>query len=200
MNKIFLGGFAILAGILAIVAFTTINKIPTYEEAVNAAWSQVLNAYQRRTDLIPNLVETVKGAASHEQETFTAVIEMRSRVGQIKISADVLADPKALQLFQSMQDQLSSALSRLMAVAESYPELKANQNFRDLQAQLEGTENRIAVARRDYIQAVQIYNTELRTIPGRWWKDLLYPDALPKANFSIPEANMANPAVNFGTP
>lgn len=153
-----------------------INDIPTYDEQVKATWGQVENQYQRRADLIPNLVETVRGYAQQERETLTAVIEARAKATSIQVDARTLDDPQKLQQFQQAQDQLSGALSRLMVVSERYPELKSNQNFLTLQSQLEGTENRIAVARRDFIAAVARYNTEIRTFPGRIWHTLLYSD------------------------
>lgn len=174
-----------------------INNVPKFDESVKAAWSEVQNQFKRRTDLIPNLVETVKGFAKQEKEVLTAVVEARSKVSQMKITPDMLSDPAAMQQFQDNQSALGSALSRLMVVVERYPELKSNQNFLQLQAQLEGTENRITVARRDYIQAVQVYNTELRTIPGRWIAAFLYPEAKEKATFSIPEAEQQVPVVAF---
>jgi LemA protein len=174
-----------------------INNIPTYDENVKAAWSQVLNQYQRRTDLVPNLVNTVKGYAAHEKSTLTAVVNARAKVSQMQIPKDILTNPEALRQFEQNQNNLTAALSRLMVVVERYPQLKANQNFLALQSQLEGTENRIAVARRDYINAVRIYNTELRTIPGRWWKAWLYPDAQVKANFTISEESTKVPQVKF---
>ncbi|HLQ26788.1 MAG TPA: LemA family protein [Acidiferrobacterales bacterium] len=174
-----------------------INTIPTLDEEVNAAWSQVQNQYKRRADLIPNLVETVKGYAKQEKEVLTQVVEARSKVAQMQIPRDIVNNPSALQQFQRNQDALSSALARLLVVVERYPELKSNQNFLALQSQLEGTENRIAVARRDYIEAVKRYNTELRTIPGRWYAALLYPDAKVKANFSQPESAQEAPQVKF---
>jgi len=174
-----------------------INTIPTLDEEVNAAWSQVQNQYKRRADLIPNLVETVKGYAKQEKEVLTQVVEARSRVAQMQVPKDIVNNPGALQQFQRNQDALSSTLARLLVVVERYPELKSNQNFLALQSQLEGTENRIAVARRDYIEAVKRYNTELRTIPGRWYAALLYPDAKVKANFSQPESVQEAPPVKF---
>jgi LemA protein len=184
----------LLAGLLAGCG---INAIPTYEEQARAAWSEVLNQYRRRADLIPNLVETVKGYAAQERAVLESVTEARARATQMTIPADILTDPAAFQKFQEAQGQLGAALSRLIAIAENYPDLKSNQNFLTLQAQLEGTENRIAVARRDYIEAVRLYNTELRTIPGRWWASLLYPDARPMANFTVPEEETRTPEVKF---
>ena len=165
-----------------------VNAIPTLEEETKAKWSQVINQYQRRADLIPNLVEVVKGYAKHERETLTAVIEARSKITQMKIPSDILSNPGAFQAFQKNQGQLTSALSRLMLVVERYPDLKANQNFNTLQSQLEGTENRISVARRDYIEAVKNYNTEIRTFPGRIWALVLYPEAAIKQNFTVENA------------
>ncbi|MEP1217341.1 MAG: LemA family protein [Marinobacter sp.] len=175
-----------------------INNIPTYDEQVKAAWSQVENQYQRRADLVPNLVETVKGFARQEQETLTAVIEARSKATSIQVDESILNNPEKLQQFQQAQGELSSALSRLMAVSERYPDLKSNQNFLALQSQLEGTENRIAVARRDFIQAVERYNTEIRTFPGRLWHSFLYSDMELRANFeaTAPNAEEA-PQVEF---
>ncbi len=157
-----------------------INNIPTYDEQVKAAWSQVENQYQRRADLIPNLVNTVKGYASHEQEVLVEVTQARAKVGSIQVDGNMLNNPEKLKQFEQAQRQLGSALQRLMVVAERYPDLKANQNFLALQSQLEGTENRISVARRDYIAAVQQYNTEIRTFPGRLWHSFLYSDMEPR--------------------
>ncbi|WP_110062076.1 LemA family protein [Chromohalobacter israelensis] len=175
-----------------------INNIPTLDEKVKSAWAQVENQYQRRADLVPNLVETVKGFAAQEQETLTAVIEARSRATSINIDADSLDDPEKLQQFQQAQGELTGALSRLMAVSERYPELKSNQNFLALQSQLEGTENRIAVARRDFIQAVEAYNTEIRTFPGRLWHGLLYSDMPIRETFEATAENADQaPEVEF---
>lgn len=135
------------------------------DEAANAAWSEVLNQYKRRADLIPNLADTVKGYAKHEEKVFTEVTEARSKVGSIQMTAEDAANPEKLKQFQQAQGELSSALSRLLAVSENYPQLKADQNFRDLQAQLEGTENRISLARNNYIKSVQTYNTTVRQFP-----------------------------------
>ena len=175
-----------------------INNIPQYDEQVKSAWAQVENQYQRRADLIPNLVETVKGFARQEQDTLTAVTEARAKATSIQISADDLDDPQKMQQFQQAQSQLTGALSRLMAVSERYPDLKSNQNFLALQSQLEGTENRIAVARRDFIAAVQRYNTEIRTFPGRIWHSLLYSELEPRENFEATTENADQaPSVNF---
>ncbi len=175
-----------------------INNIPTFDEAVNGAWSEVQNTYKRRADLIPNLIATVEGFAAQEKDVLTEITEARTRVTQMNISPELLSDPAAFQQFQQNQGALTSALQRLMVVVEAYPDLKSNENFLALQQQLEGTENRIAVARRDYIQAVQRYNTELRTIPGRWWRKFMYAEMQPKENFSVSEADTVNPTVDFG--
>jgi len=175
-----------------------INNIPAYEEQAKAAWSQVESQYQRRADLIPNLVSTVKGYAAHERETLEAVVQARAKATSFQVPSDLLSNPEAFRQFQANQDQLSSALARLLVTVERYPDLKANQNFLTLQSQLEGTENRIAVARKDYIEAVRQYNTEMKTIPGRWWHSLLYPEYEPMTNFSAPEASQAPaPRVQF---
>lgn len=174
-----------------------INNIPTYDEAVNGAWSEVQNQYKRRSDLVPNLVETVQGFADQEKEVLTAVTEARAKVSQMNISPEMLTDPKAFEQFQQNQDQLGSALSRLLVTVEAYPDLKSNENFLALQSQLEGTENRISVARRDYIQAVTRFNTELRTIPGRWWHQFMYSDLEQKQNFTASRAETENPSVSF---
>jgi len=192
--------FLVVAFALPLLASCGVNAIPTYQEQAKAAWAQVLNQYQRRTDLIPNLVATVKGAANFESKTLHAVVEARAKFGQMQLPADVLTNPQAMRTFEQNQAGLTSALSRLLVVSEQYPELKANANFQTLQAQLEGTENRIAVARRDYIGAVQAYNTELKTFPGRWWASLLYSDAKEMAQFTIEEKAATVPAVNFNQP
>ena len=182
----------------SVLAGCGINTIPTLDEQVKAAWSQVQNQYQRRSDLIPNLVETVKGAAKQEQATLTAVIEARAKATSIQVDASTLDNPEKLKQFQQAQDGLSGALSRLMVVSERYPDLKANQNFLALQSQLEGTENRIAVSRRDFIQAVQAYNTEIRTFPGRLWHSVMYSDLPIRATFEATSADADKaPQVKF---
>jgi LemA protein len=174
-----------------------INDVPKQDEAVKAAWSEVENQYQRRSDLIPNLVETVRGYAHQEQSVLTAVTEARAKATQMTIPADITSNPQAFHQFEQNQAQLGGALGRLLAVSERYPDLKSNENFLALQSQLEGTENRIAVARRDYIDAVQQYNTTLRTIPGRWIAGIFYPDAKVKENFTISEQAQQTPQVKF---
>ena len=200
MNKSRFAPHALLLVTLALSGLLSgcgINAIPAYDEEVKANWSQVLNQYQRRADLIPNLVETVKGYASHESKTLQAVVEARAKVAQMSVPRDILTNPEAFRQFQANQDGLGQALGKLLLVVERYPDLKASQNFIALQSQLEGTENRISVARRDYINAVKRYNTEIRTFPGRIWKSLLYPDAELKENFSVAESIKENPKVRF---
>jgi len=187
----------IITLMLIFVSGCGINNIPTYDEAVKAAWSQVLNQYQRRSDLVPNLVNTVKGYAAQEKEVLTAVVEARSRVAQTTLPKDILTNKQAFAEFQQNQQALSGALSRLLVVVERYPDLKSNQNFLALQSQLEGTENRIAVARRDYIVAVQQYNTEIKTFPGRIWHSILYSEYQIAENFSVDEAVKQAPKVQF---
>jgi LemA protein len=172
-----------------------INTIPTLDEQVSAAWAQVQNQFQRRADLIPNLVETVKGYAQQEKEVLTEVTEARAKVSQMQLPPDILTNQEALRQFEQNQAQLGGALGRLMVVVERYPDLKSNQNFLALQSQLEGTENRIAVSRRDYIQAVQAYNTEIRTFPGRFWA-MVY-GAEPKASFTASAGAEQAPRVTF---
>jgi LemA protein len=176
-----------------------INTIPTAEESAKAKWSDVLNQYQRRAELIPNLVETVKGYAAQERQVLEAVINARARATQtqLQIPPDILTNPEAFKRFQEAQAQLSASLGRLIAVSEAYPDLKSNQNFLALQSQLEGTENRIAVARRDYIEAVRVYNTELRTFPGVVWASILYRSNKPMETFTIPDQMTKPPAVRF---
>jgi LemA protein len=188
---------ASLALCALLLAGCGINNIPTYDEAVKAEWSQVLNQYQRRAELVPNLVATVKGYAAHEKEVLIDVVEARAKVGQMNLPDNILSNPEAFKQFQASQDALSSALSRLLVVVERYPDLKANQNFLQLQSQLEGTENRISVARRDYINAVKRYNTELRTIPGRWWKQFMYPESELRETFTVAEELQQVPEVGF---
>src|SRR5262245_15424699 len=174
-----------------------INNIPTFEEKVKASWSDVLNQYQRRADLIPNLVETVKGYAAQEKNVLTAVVEARAKATQVKVDASQLTDPEKLKQFQDAQNQLSGALGRLLAITENYPDLKSNANFLALQSQLEGTENRIAVARRDYIEAVRIYNTALRTFPTVIWAKTAFAGNKPMAEFTASAGSEQPPSVKF---
>lgn len=190
-----LAGMCLLLGLLSGCGY---NAIQQKDEGVTAAWSEVLNQYQRRADLVPNLVNTVKGYAAHEQEVFTRVTEARSRVGTLKITPDMLADPQAIAQFQAAQGELSSALTRLMAVSENYPILKADGLFQNLQAQLEGTENRITVARNRYIEAVRDFNVTVRSFPKNFTAMLFGYE--PKANFSVEneKAISTAPNVDFG--
>ena len=194
---------ALVAAVLvaATLAGCGVNNIPTYEQTAKARWSEVLSQYKRRADLIPNLVETVKGFAAQEQNVLTSVIEARAKASQaqVNIPADVLTNPEAMKRFQDAQNTLSGALRQLMVVAERYPDIKSGQNFLALQSQLEGTENRVAIARRDYIEAVRVYNTELTTFPGRIWRSVMYSSAQPMATFDIPQQEMQTPRVDFGT-
>lgn len=186
---------ALLMGFL--LAGCGVNNIPTYEEGAKAKWSDVLNQYQRRADLIPNLVETVKGFAKQEREVLEAVVAARSRATSLQLPSDITTNPEAFKRFQEAQSQLSGSLGRLIATAEAYPDLKSNQNFLALQSQLEGTENRIAVARRDYIEAVRLYNTELRTYPGKIWVSILYGESKPMETFTIADDTKKLPQVKF---
>jgi LemA protein len=173
------------------------NNIPTYEEQAKAKWADVQNNYQRRADLIPNLVATVQGYAKQEREVLTAVVEARAKATQIRLDVSQLTDPEKVKQFQDAQNQLSGALGRLLAVSENYPDLKSNQNFLALQSQLEGTENRIAVARRDYIEAVRVYNTELKTFPGLLWAATFFRSNKPMAEFTAAENAQTPPQVKF---
>lgn len=187
----------LLVGLLGLtLAGCGYNNVPTLEEKAKAAWGEVQNQYQRRADLIPNLVETVKGYAQQEREVLTQVIEARAKATQVKVDASTITDPARFKEYQDAQNQLSGALGRLMVTVERYPELKSNQNFLALQSQLEGTENRVTVARRDYIQAVQAFNTEIRTFPGVIWARLFW-GAKPMETFSATAGAERPPAVKF---
>jgi len=191
-------GTIVLVPLLALLlSGCGINNIPTYEEQAKARWSEVQNQYQRRADLIPNLVETVKGYAQQEKSVLESVTEARAKATAIQVTADTITDPEAFKKFQDAQAQLTGALGRLLAVSENYPDLKSNQNFLALQSQLEGTENRIAVARRDYIEAVRVYNTELRTFPGAIWASTLYRSEKPMQEFTAAEELKQPPQVKF---
>ncbi len=187
----------LLVGLFGLVlAGCGYNNVPTLEEKAKAAWGEVQNQYQRRADLIPNLVETVKGYAQQEREVLTQVIEARAKATQVKVDASTITDPAKFKEYQDAQNQLSGALGRLMVTVERYPDLKSNQNFLALQSQLEGTENRVTVARRDYIQAVQAFNTEIRTFPGVIWAKLFW-GSKPMENFSATAGAERPPAVKF---
>src|ERR1700694_4815633 len=173
------------------------NNIPTDEEQAKAKWADVQNNYQRRADLITNLVATVQGYAKQEREVLTAVVEARAKATQVKIDVSQLTDPDKLKQFQDAQNQLSGALGRLLAITENYPDLKSNANFLALQSQLEGTKNRIAVARRDYIEAVRTYNTALRTFPTLIWAKTVFSGSKPMAEFTASENAQSPPQVKF---
>jgi LemA protein len=173
------------------------NTIPTLQEQAKARWADVQNQYQRRADLIPNLVATVKGYAAQEKNVLTAVVEARAQATKITVDASQLTDPAKLKAFQDAQNQLTGALGRLLAVSENYPDLKSNANFLALQSQLEGTENRIAVARRDYIDAVRAYNTALRTFPTVIWAKTAFSAEKPMVEFTANEGAATPPQVKF---
>jgi LemA protein len=173
------------------------NTIPTLEEQAKARWADVQNQYQRRADLIPNLVATVQGYAKQEKDVLTSVIEARAKATSVRVDASQLTDPEKVKQFQDAQNQLSGALGRLLAVSEAYPDLKSNQNFLALQSQLEGTENRIAVARRDYIEAVREYNLALRTFPTMIWAKTVFAGNKPMAEFTATDAAQTPPQVKF---
>jgi LemA protein len=185
--------FALVAGL----AGCGINTIPTKEEKARAAWADVQADYQRRADLIPNLVETVKGFAAQERTVLIAVTQARASATQVKVDASTLTNPAAFQQYEQAQNQLSGVLGRLMAISENYPQLKSNENFLALQSQLEGTENRIAIARRDYNEAVRDYNTTLRVFPTNFWASTLYHNSKPMTLFSANAAAQSAPVVNF---
>ena len=192
------GTLVVVVALMAL-AGCGINNIPTYEQNAKAAWSEVLNQYKRRADLIPNLVESVKGFADQEKSVLTQVTEARSKASSVQIPADILTNPDAMKRFQDAQNALGGALRQLLVVSERYPDIKSGQNFLALQSQLEGTENRIAIARRDYISSVRVYNTEINTFPGRLWKSIMYSGAKDMATFDIPAEETKAPRVDFGT-
>lgn len=177
-----------------------VNNIPSYEQNAKAKWAEVQSQYKRRADLVPNLVETVKGFADQERKVLTEVTEARAKATQVQIPADILTNPEAMKRFQDAQNTLGGALRQLLAVSERYPDIKSGQNFLALQSQLEGTENRIGIARRDYIEAARTYNTELVTIPGRLWKSVLYPSSEPMATFTASPEEQQTPKVDFNRP
>jgi LemA protein len=193
-------GLWILLGVLAVVVLwiaLSYNKLVMLRTRIDNAWSQIDVQLKRRFDLIPNLVETVKGFAEQEKSVLTEVIEARAKATSVQVPADILTNPEAMKNFQEAQTQLGGALGRLMAVIERYPDIKSGQNFLALQSELAGAENRIAIARRDYIGSVKVYNTELTTIPGRWWRSFMYPDKVEMATFDIPAEEMKTPKVDF---
>jgi LemA protein len=188
--------------VVAILAAFTLsgcgyNTIPSLEENAKAKWAEVQSQYQRRADLIPNLVATVQGYAKQEKDVLTSVTEARAKATSIRIDASTLTDPEKMKQFQDAQAQLTGALGRLIAVSEAYPDLKSNQNFLALQSQLEGTENRINVARRDYIEAVREFNTSLRTLPTLLWAKTFFTGVKPMAEFTASDAAQTPPQVKF---
>jgi len=197
MKKIAIFLVIIIVLPLMYLIFSNYNNIPVLDENVKEKWSQVQNQYKRRADLIPNLVSTVKAYAAHEKDTFVQVTEARSKVSQMNINADTLNSPAAMKQFSQAQAGLSSALSKLMVVVEKYPQLKANANFMALQSQLEGTENRITVARKDFITSVKAYNLELRTMPGKLVAAIVHPSADIKETFTATQAEQEAPKVQF---
>lgn len=192
-----------LAAVAAVVVLAPaatgcgINAIPTQEEAAKARWADVQSQYQRRADLIPNLVATVQGAAISERTTLTQVIEARAQATGVTVTPDTITDPAAFQRYQAAQGQLSQVLSRLLLVVERYPDIQSNQNFVVLQTQIEGTENRIGISRRDYNEAVQAYNTTLRTFPTVIWAKTVHGGSRPMQLFAATEAAQSAPTVNF---
>ncbi|MDQ6703986.1 MAG: LemA family protein [Pseudomonadota bacterium] len=191
------GAFFVIALLSICVSGCGYNTIPTLEEQAKAKWGDVQNQYQRRADLIPNLVATVQGYAKQEKDVLTSVVEARAKATSVRIDASQLTDPDKLKQFQDAQAQLSGALGRLLAVSENYPDLKSNQNFLALQSQLEGTENRISVARRDYIEAVRAYNTSLKTLPSLIWASTFFRGNKPMAEFVASETAQTPPQVKF---
>jgi len=195
-----------IARLAPVVAFAVllagcgINTIPRQDEATKTAWAEVQNQYQRRADLIPNLVNTVKGYAAQEKGVLVAVTEARASATQVKVDASTISDPAQFQQYAAAQDKLSGVLGRLMMIQESYPDLKSNQNFLALQSQLEGTENRIAISRRDYNLAAQAYNTTLRTFPSLFWAKTLYSSQKPAQLFQATASAQSAPSVDFSAP
>jgi LemA protein len=192
-----LRALAVLALIGVSVSGCGYNVIPTQQEAAKAAWAEVQNQYQRRADLVPNLVATVQGYAKQEKDVLTQVTEARAKATSIHLDANDLTDPEKVKQLQDAQNQLSGALGRLLAISENYPDLKSNQNFLALQSQLEGTENRIAVARRDYVAAVQTFNTSLRTFPTVLWAQTVFRSVQPLVPFTANEEAQTAPKVKF---
>ena len=187
-------------GLALVLSACGINNIPSYEQNAKAKWAEVQSQYKRRADLVPNLVETVKGFADQERQVLIQVTEARAKATQVQVPADILTNPEAMKRFQDAQNTLGGALRQLLAVVERYPDIKSGQNFLALQSQLEGTENRIGIARRDYIEAARVYNTELVTLPGRLWKSVLYPSSEPIAAFTATPEEQQTPKVDFNQP
>ncbi len=197
-RRLALIGLAIVAS--ATLAGCGVNTIPTKSQAAQAAWAEVQTQYQRRSDLIPNLVATVQGYAAQERGVLVEVAEARAKATQVSVNASTITDPAAFQAYAQAQDRLTGVLGRLMSINEKYPNLKSDQNFLALQSQLEGTENRIAVARRDYNLAVQSYNTELVTVPGSLWAGTIYKSYKPMNLFSASGQAQSAPTVSFNIP
>lgn len=195
--KKFLIGLAVVVVVFIIFVIKYVNNLPIADESVKASWSQVQNQYKRRADLIPNLISTVKGYAQHEKDTFTEVVNARAKATSLNVDSNTIDNPGKLQDFANAQNSLTSALSKLLLVVERYPDLKADKNFLALQSQLEGTENRISVARQDFISAVKSYNLELRIFPNKIIANLLYPDAKIRETFKASEAEQIAPKVDF---
>src|SRR6202020_646685 len=189
--------FLVVLGLSLALAGCGVNAIPTKDETVKARWGDVQAAYQRRSDLIPNLVSTVQAFATQEKTVLTQVTEARAQATHVSVDASTITDPQAFQKFQNAQNQLSGVLGHLLSITENYPDLKSNQNFLALQAQLEGTENRIEIARRDYNAAVQDYNTELVTVPGSLWAATLYKSYKQATPFAASAAAQSAPVVSF---
>jgi LemA protein len=191
---------ALAAVIAAPLAGCGVNNIPTKEEAAKAAWAQVQNEYQRRSDLVPNLVATVQGYAAQEKSVLVQVTQARANATHVSVDASTITDPAKFKEYEAAQNQLSGVLGHLLSITENYPDLKSNQNFLALQSQLEGTENRIAISRRDYNGAVQDYNTELHTFPGVLWADTVYKNEKPIQPFEATADAQTAPKVSFATP
>ena len=191
-----LRGLAVVFAALGLTA-CGVNTIPTQQEQAKAQWAEVQTQYQRRADLIPNLVSTVQGYAQQERTVLNEVVQARASATQVKVDASTLTDPAAFQQYQQAQDKLSGVLGRLLSITENYPDLKSNANFLALQSQLEGTENRIAVARRDYNESVRVFNTTLRTFPSVLWAKTLYSGEKPMALFAASETAQTAPKVEF---
>jgi LemA protein len=202
MNRLvrYAARIALIVAIPATLAGCGINTIPTQDEATKAAWAEVQNQYQRRADLVPNLVATVKGYAAQEKSVLVEVTQARASATQVKVDASTITDPVQFQQYAAAQDKLSGVLGRLMVIQEQYPDLKSNQNFLALQSQLEGTENRITIARRDYNSAAQTYNTTLRTFPSVLWAKTVYSGQKPAQLFQATASAQSAPTVDFSSP
>ncbi len=195
-----LARIAVACAVALSLAGCGINTIPTQSEQARTAWAEVQNQYQRRADLIPNLVATVQGYANQESRVLTEVTQARASATQVRVDASTITDPAAFERYAAAQNQLSGVLGRLMQITENYPELRSNQNFLALQSQLEGTENRITIARRDYNEAVRVYNTTLRTFPGALWASTVHRNERPMVPFSASAAAQTAPTVRFDIP